>query len=417
MVLLVLSAAAALCLVPLGYGIEGDTWLMLASWQNMLVNGEYLPSRFQGNLVAEVLIGLSASLLGHYGTNLLALLLGVATLALVHAQLRPWLAPDHLLPALAMIAANPLWILAASTATDYIYALFLFMSGTWLLSRRLAYVAALCFACAASARLQFAPLGLAAFGFWLLATGDSARRRELMLAGLTFLFVTGLLYLPVFITYHLSFVFLDFAEPGGGAGGFAGRLARFVYKTSLLLGHPTTLAVATAAVVLAIRRWRAGSGATGRMHRGPVLFALLVFLISLAIFLLVPAKVSYLLPVLLSLPLLLAALGARPVLLVAVAVLEVAYWFVSPDVLEITHRNPEGPQHAVIAVDARIVPNLKPGVLVENVERRERYQAHYLEHFLLAEPAELWRQRGRYRPSSPDDLPHAIERLRSERAP
>ena len=350
--LLVLSAAAALCLVPLGYGIEGDTWLMLASWQNMLVNGEYLPSRFQGNLVAEFLIGFSASLLGHYGTNTLALILGVGTLALIHTQLRPWLPPDYLLPALAMIAANPLWILAASTATDYIYALFLFMLGTWLLSRRLAYVAALCFACAASARLQFAPLGLAAFGFWSLATRDPAWRRELWLAGLTFLFVTGLLYLPVFITYHLSFVFLDFAEPGGGTGGFAGRLARFVYKTSLLLGHPATLTVAAAVVVIAIRRWRGKTGATGRLHRGPVLFALLVFLISLAIFLLVPAKVSYLLPVLLSLPLLLAALSARPVLLVAVAILEVAYWFVSPDILKITHRYPEGPQHAVIAVDA-----------------------------------------------------------------
>ncbi len=107
-----------------------------------------------------------------------------------------------------MIAVNPWWTLAATTAHDFMYGLFLFTSGTWLLGRRQWFIAAVCFACAASARLQFAPLAMAAFIFWLVAASDPVQRRDLTVASLMFVFVAGLLHMPVFIAHHLSFGFL-----------------------------------------------------------------------------------------------------------------------------------------------------------------------------------------------------------------
>jgi hypothetical protein len=284
-------------------------------------------------------------------------------------------------------------LLAATTAMDYSYALFGLATGLWLLVHRRPWPAAVLLACSAGARLQFAPLAVFALGFWIVS--DRTSRRETSLAVPLFALLCGLLYLPVSITHHLTLGFLRVSE--SETRTLLDHLSRFVYKASLLVGHVATLTIAVLVVGFLVAAVR-GRARTELWRRPETLLAAGLAAVNLAVFLRYPLSVSYLIPLVFTLPFLLAALKAPPGALALVAVLQVSYWFVSPDLLKITHLHPEGPGRPVIATGARLSPHLEPGVIRADLERRQLFQEYYLRSYLIAEPREFWRHRDEYSP-------------------
>jgi hypothetical protein len=71
-----------------GYGADNDTWLMLGTWDAITTQGRYVPSRFQGYPLAEIVIGAAADLGGHWLSGAASVVLGVASASLLYDLLR-----------------------------------------------------------------------------------------------------------------------------------------------------------------------------------------------------------------------------------------------------------------------------------------------------------------------------------------
>lgn len=371
-----------------GYGENLDNYLMLRAWQMMAGRGVYVPSRFQGNVPSELSLGFLASWFGPTGANALSFVLSLVALAACYALFaefgttRPGTAA-----AVATIALNPFWVNAASTSMDYIHPLALFLAGIVCLRRNLPVLGAILFGVAAGCRISYAPLGLAALGLAIALRRGRAERVVLLQAVGAFLAVAGLLFLPVFIFSHLSLAFIDSARPDWQ--GLPGLLGRGVYKHLYLygvLGSGLVMAYLGRGAVLA---WRSRGAA---MPADPSLrvftwICVATILYHAILFFYIPIRIEYLLPSLIGVAGLLVACRAPTAVRAGLALLQVATWFVSIDLIDVDHRYAD-PCAAVQAVSARFSPHLAEGVLLPRF-RGDTIEAICMPVRLIERPANV----------------------------
>lgn len=368
-VLLLVAAAVAAgfaMIAATGYGDNTDNYASLRAWQVMAGDGRYVASRFQGNLPSELAVGWLAHRFGPWGPNALSLACGLASLALLFALLRRLGNDTGLaLLAVASVAANPYWQRAASTSMDYLHPMPFLLGGLVLLTHGRAVLPALLFALAGAIRLSHAPLALL-----LLVGGMLAQKRrggDIAEAVLVLEMVTGLFYLPVWISSKLTLDFLTSGRPL--EQGFAGLAARFVVKGAYLYGLAGTFVVLAALATRA--RTIASLAATPWRDRRAVAVAaaLLVIAWTLALFLYIPVRAEYLIPVLPAVAVLFVAGGVDRRWIAAVIVLELVGWLVVVDVIDARHRFTD-PCAPVQATGARIAPHIAPGPLWEPLNGR-----------------------------------------------
>lgn len=358
--------------LPLGYSHDRDAYLMLGAWQRMLAEGHYVPSRFPGYVVAEFVLGFAASIGGALASNMVVALLSLGSLWATYAigrELR--VEKPLLLPAL--MAACPYVAIAASSSMDYMIGYALLASGIWLCLRGEMLWGTLVLAAASGARLTNWALA-AAFLIWL-GRRHAGERRYGAVGALTL--VTGLFYLPVWISTHLGFGWLSAALPDDQ--GLFGLAARFVYKIVQPFGLVGTLA---AGVLLAVQRER-----LNMVWRDPVFrLGLLLVSVTLLIFARAPIEISYLIFAIpfLGLILLRARLSGVVVVLIAgglfASILHV-------DLIAVRHRD-TGPCGPIMAEGARFEPGVSAGVLVAEIADAARWDGCFNRRPLLVAPYE-----------------------------
>ena len=376
--LLVVIIGGGFVAIQLGrvYGLDPDTYRMLRTWQVMVFEGRYEPSRFQGNIVPEFALGAAAAFGGPPLSNSVSLAAALGSLALLFNLVRPFGRPGW--PAILFVAANPYWLIAASSSTDHCIALFFFMAGLVALDREWRTAGIGLLALAAGSRISYLLLGVLLL-LWFVGSrvagqqGGSARREELVRGLidllLPFLLFSGLFYLPVFITNHLGFDWLSSARPV--RQGWPGLLARFAYKGYLFFGP---WLIALAAVWPCLRRGRpVGQLGSALLRPGGQVVAgvaVLVCVYHLALFVYIPAEPSYLLPVLPALAVLGVLIRAET-LLVAGAATQIVAGLVIVAPIQITYvltpwasvAGSEGCRR--VATDAVLKPRLEEGLLLK----------------------------------------------------
>jgi hypothetical protein len=347
------TLTAATLIAKNGYGDNLDNYRMLRSWQQMVLYGMYEPSRFQGNLPSELALGFGASKLGPLGTSLISGLASIASLFLAWRILARFTPPHAAAWALLPVAVNPYWVLASCTAMDYVHPLPFYLLGVLMLLERRVLIAVLGLGLAAGIRISFFPLGLITLGFAFAY--ERSQRNLLLEAALAFVVITGLIYVPAWISAHLGLSFLGSDRPT--SQGFAGMLVRWGYKSIYLYGLPGAAAVA--AIVAWHMRHRT---VRSDSERKLIAAALTVIVFHLLLFLYIPARVQYLMPAMLGFAALCAVWRVHRVALLGLAVAQCCYWFVSIDVLQIDHAA-NNPCDGVKATHAQLSPHLGPGVL------------------------------------------------------
>jgi hypothetical protein len=343
------------------YGDNQNNYAMLRSWQEMVANGAYVPSRFQGNLLSELLIGYLAAVAGPIGSNALSLALSVLSLAMAYALLRK-VASDRLKIGLALstVAINPYWVKASITSMDYTHPIPFFLAGILLTQRRIPIIAAICFAIAGGMRISYVPLGLAAL---LAATFFEAHRSQkqvLIQAFVAYLVILCLIYFPAFLSAHLRFTFLGSARPT--ENGIGGLLARWAYKQLYLYGLLGTVIV-WASVSYPFTRVNNDKRKLVGVERTYYRICLALAAFHLLLFLYIPVRVEYLLPILLAMAGVFVVTDVPRTLLVALILAEGLYWFSSIDLLEV-RRTESAACAAIHGVGARFAPHVSQGVLV-----------------------------------------------------
>lgn len=366
-------------IAPHGYGDNVDNYGMLRAWQEMAAHGVYAPSRFQGNLPSEFLLGTLAAHFGPLGANALSFAASLAALACAYRLLRES-ADEGLRAALAVatVALNPAWMNAASSSMDYLHPIPVFLLALLCVERRWLTVAAMLLALAGAIRLQYAPPGLAVL-VWL-AWRDGERRSQTLQALAAFLVVLGLIYVPVFIASHLSFSFLSSYRPTWQ--GVPGLLYRWAYKGAMLYGLPGSLLAGAALASGGARAW----GDAPERARFTALACGLAIIYALALFFYIPVRVEYLLPALVAMAGLFVAARAPYALLLALAAVEFGGWFVTLEPLRIVYTGDRC--QGVIAVAATLSPHVASGPLAGPL-RGETGETICWPQTLLAQPRRL----------------------------
>jgi hypothetical protein len=87
----------------------------------------------------------------------------------------------------------------------------------------------------------------------------------------------------------------------------------------------------------------------------------------------------------------LATLGARPWLFIILSMLQILYWFVSPDALRIDYIS-QGLGRPRIAGSAQFDPSLQPGVLAAEAQQRPEFHSYHVAEVLAVPATEIWTQ-------------------------
>ncbi len=358
-----LAVVVGVPLVISGPGNDLDVGNVFRSGRAIAYHLRYVPSRAPGAPVHELIVGVLDRIGGPVLTNLASVAAAVVlVVALDRLLRREGLGPARRW-AVALFVANPWFLIAATSTTEYLFALgFVVLAALALRADRAVLTGLLAGAamgCRVGSALLVASLFLAEITDPDRAARAAARRR-VFVSACTAALATALVFTPSIIhAGGLSFAQNDFAT-----SSIFVQLGRAAVKDLTLLGPVASLVLLATVPAL----WAAVSGWRVTWL---VRFALPGFVLSQLLFIRFPWKMPHLLPCLLCLVILLAVgLQDRPKLLIALVVLQLLFAVVRVDVIE-----PDNPNQAT---GGRIHLGIGWGPVVRDWQCRREHPRAYL---------------------------------------
>jgi len=367
-----------------GYGNHDDIYRMLSTWRILLSEHRYEPSRFQGYLVPEMIIGFTSQLGGFYLSNLVSASLAIVSLGFFYQLLRSFVPPLPAALAALAVGTNPYWVIAATTSTDYIYPAFFGLLGAWLLVHQHFRVAGLVFALAVSSRITYAPMITIAYGFYFFYLQHERKLNYRFFQGIGLLIVgTIALYLPVFFASGMTLSFLSYADDA--SGGVVGNVARFFYKNVYFWGLPTFIGLI---VLLTQNRQFYWSQICKFPLRYPTNYnftfhaVLWLLIYNELMFAKLPHQYQYLLPILFCVTFFIVRLPntrKQVICLSLIALLHLVHGVINFDVLE-TYQT-DNVNSTIHSDGAVIKPGIREGILLRDYQWRSIYQRRMTTEF------------------------------------
>lgn len=314
------GALVALALVPLtlmGPGTDLDVGAVLRSGRAIVEDGTYAPSRNPGAPVHEAAVGVLRLVGGTVGPNLGSLAAGIAVATLLALLLRRE-GVGRVGLGVAVVVANPWFLVAATSTVDFLWALGLWLGAAVVLRTHTdllgaagaGVLAGLAVGCRSSTAVLVGGLAVA-------QALDG--RREAVRAALLAAVAAGvglLVFLPPFLSADSS---LAFAQNDVPTSSPLVQLGRFLAKDLYFLGPFAAVVLLLCLPALGRTAWRWRADWLVRV-------GLLTVLASQVLFLRFPWKMGHLLPTLVGLALVLArALDAKPRLLAALVAAQLLY--------------------------------------------------------------------------------------------
>lgn len=367
----VLGLVVAAPLVVSGPGNDLDVANVFRSGRSIARHLSYVPSRPPGAPVHEAIVGVLDLLGGPVLTNLASVAAAVVLVISLDRLLRREGVSGGGRWAVALVAANPWFVVAATSTADYVFALAFVVEAALALRSGRPVQAGLLAAASMGCRIGSGALVLALLVAELTgrpsvdpsdesATSTTgAQRRGILVASIVGAVATVIFFIPA----ALSAGGLSFAENDFSTSGPLVQLGRAVAKDITLLGPiATVVALLTVpAVWAAIKGWQ-----TSWLVR----FSVVGIVLSQGLFVRFPWKMAHLLPGLLCLAILLAvALEHRPRLLVALVVLQLAFCLVRIDLIA-----PDDPN---AATGGRLRPGVGLGPVVIDWQCRREHPDAY----------------------------------------
>lgn len=367
--------AVVIAQVPLAFlgpGTDIDVGAVLHAGASIVGDGPYRVSRSPGSPVHETAVGLLHAVDGTVAPNLGSLVAAIALVLLLAAILhREGVGRVGL--SVAVMVANPWFLIAATSTVDFLWALVLWAGAALVLRSRPSYAGAVAAGVLGGLAVGVRASTAALVGALVLAealdrspaTDESGGGSSSPLpaapapaarAAVTLVVAAGCALLLFVPGYRSTGSSLGFAQNDVPTSNFLVQVGRFLVKDLYFFGPfaAVVLVLCVPAVCRSLVRWRAD---------WLVRLGLFTVVVSQVLFLRFPWKMGHLLPSLVGLALILArALGDRPRRLWALVLAQFAYCFVS-----VTLIRPDTPN---AATGGRLTFEVAPGALVTDVRCR-----------------------------------------------
>jgi len=379
-----------------GYGNDNDSYALLKSGQNLIINQFYSPSRTQGSLITEIIIGITSIIGKHFLTNLISAILGVSSLLLFYNLIKR-IFEDHAAILITFIVGlNPFIIIASSSTMDYIYSMFFILAGIHLLIKNKLLLAAVFMAFALSSRLSNCLVVGVVYLYFLLDhyKTNKVYFLKLLRSGVFALVLTLTLYIPVFIVSGNN---LSFLEYGIGDWSTSEIAARFIYKNFSLFSLLGSISIFTILIFGIFRK-------TIKLKFGLLISMILLMILLIELmFLKVPVEISYLLPILFVVIPVFYSMTKSKLSLYVLLFLTVVYNFLNVDILKIEYN-----EDRTEAINAETGLFIKPGIIIEDISRRKQSQEYYFLENAIALNHKLLFLDGFARYIQPNDYPQNL---------
>ena len=359
-------------LLFLGFGTDSDTYTALNAWNHFLDSHVYQPSRLPGYVIHEMVTFYAVKIGDSVFSNFISLVFACLTCFFLIKIARHFQLPKA---AILLVILNPAFIVNATSTVDYVWALFFFTAGLYLMIQQRILPASLLLAFASAIRLSYAFLLIVVFVVFLIQLlRDHDHRVEklktilLFLSGGILILVINFAayYLPLkFTGWNLS-IFLSASMGDKSMWSPLMRIGRWGYKNLLLWGIPSAI-VLVFFVLLTIKKTTKYFLPKNRYF---LLLLLLLACVVETLFLVYPIEIEYLLPLLPFAALLLGFwYRDKPKWIAALSVLILLNGFVA-----ISIARPDVPNYATSAsLEFRPVQ----GYLLTDITTRPKFEEKY----------------------------------------
>ncbi len=337
-----------------------DSYGVINTAKTLIQQHKYIPSRYPGNIVHELIATLLFMVGGHLFTNL-----GTLAMSLVFIYFFIKICEYHEIPHKYLLAVfmviHPLYYVASTFTIDYIFALgFLFIGYTLLVKRR--YILAGIFWALAIGSRIVSILFITTLLLAYFLTKEPDRFKVLLSAGISAIIGAGF-YIPSFLYTGRTFGFLTY---GMGKWNWIGHLSRFVYKNTYFWGLQTCIAFLSLSFLIINGLKRNYES----RYKNVIVTSILMIIVFEIMYLEVPVKKHYLLPMLpFALMLLGISLKKHKWLLILLIIVQLSYNFININIARPDVRN-----HATTA---KIGLWLEPGYLINDITERMQTKKEY----------------------------------------
>jgi|UPI000368A378 hypothetical protein len=220
-----------------GYGDDLDTASLIQVYLNIIDNGVYSPSRAYGSPLAELVIGFFSYYFGGKILTFLCYILFIFSLLFLfiyfYKNEKEILTKNKFL-FLILCLSNPVLLFDNINPSDYIFSLFFFSFGVFLLKTNLRLFSAIFFAFSIASRANYFAYIIIIFIFEFLLNKKKKIVQENIFILINTILIASLFYLPITILHKLR---IDYIYNSGGPEILIAQLLpRFIYKFYLLFG-------------------------------------------------------------------------------------------------------------------------------------------------------------------------------------
>lgn len=266
-----------------GYGSDEDTLPLIGAFESILHGEKLMASRFTPYPVAEIGIGFISYFFGSFFANITTFLFIILGIIFFYLGIEKKIEIYDLVFFLILCLSSPILFFDNLEPIDYSWAFLPLAIGIYCLKKNYFELAILFFSISIGTRIYFLLFVIISIYFFNYTKPINFKKKFTLI--FTSFFFGGLFYLPIWFENNFSLIWLTAVTPNDQ--GIFGLISRFIYKTVMSFSIITFL---TILFIFFIKKINFS------FKKNKFLFSLVY--LNLIIFLIIPAELSYLQPML-----------------------------------------------------------------------------------------------------------------------
>ena len=339
-----------------GYGSDEDTLALIGAYESMLGGKNLMASRFTPYPVAELGIGFLSYQFGSWAANLLTFSFIFFSAIFFYYGVDIKFKEKNIVLFLILVLSNPVIYFDNLEPIDYSWALAPLCLGLFFLKKKYYEIAIIFFGISIGARIYFFLFLIPIIFLFSKNYNISIQRKIIIFLGS--FFIGGLFYLPFWFENGFSIHWLTAATPYGQ--GFFGVLARYLYKIMMSFSFLTFLLF----IIIFFFSYKK----LNKIKYSNSLIGIIIF--NLIIFLLIPAELSYLQPLLFAFYFL-VFINFRKKLIYTIIIFHFFSWIIEVQPLKIYYKSVNKCDN-IEAISASFNPTIQKGRLFQYINTRDK---------------------------------------------
>lgn len=369
MIFIFFISAATFLSFKNGYIISHDTFAMINTFEKIINQKVYIPSRPPGYFVPEIGVGLLSYYGGSFLLNITSFMLLLVGLIFFFLSLENKYNKIFLFVSLCL--SNYIVFKDAIQAEDFSWSFFFFSLGFYFFKRKLFELSIIFFSLCIGSRLNFSIFIIVLIMYFKLTEKTEIKKRFFIL--ISSLFFGSLFYLPIWLSNGLSLIWVTGYTEGSSLTeiiNIKNWLSRFFYKIINVFGIVQCIVIF---FLLYLKRKE-----IIKLKNSTFIF--LAIIANLAIFLYLPLELSYLWIYIFLIYFLIIINYSKKIVYILIAI-NIFNWFYNLRILEIAYKYPEQEYcKGIHAIDAKYKIHFEKGYFFKIEEDKKLLNCHFINY-------------------------------------